>query len=60
MGKVRRERSLGAGFDPRVDLSPEDVATHWHQICDFEGVAHPKDNIEALKEMMGDLQKYSL
>jgi NAD(P)-dependent dehydrogenase (short-subunit alcohol dehydrogenase family) len=60
MGKVRWERSLGAGFDPRVGFSPEDVAAHWQQICDFEGAAHPKDNIEALKEMMANLQKYSL
>jgi hypothetical protein len=48
MGKVRRERSLGTGFDPGVRLSPEDVA-------------HPKDSIEAPKEMKGEnLQKYSL
>jgi hypothetical protein len=60
MGKVRWERSLGAGFDPRVGFSPEDVAAHWQQICDFEGAAHPKDNIDALKEMMENLQKYSI
>jgi hypothetical protein len=36
------------------------VAAHWQQICDFEGAAHPKDTIEALKEMMENLQKYSL
>jgi hypothetical protein len=60
MGKVRWERSLGAGFDPRAGFSPEDVAAHWQQICDFEGAAHPKDNIEALKEMMTNLQKYAL
>ena len=50
----------GAGFDSRLGFSPEDVAAHWQQICDFEGAAHPKDNIEALKEMMGNLQKYSM
>jgi len=33
---------------------------HWQQIFDFEGAAHPKDNIEALKEMTANLQKYSL
>lgn len=60
MGKVRWERTLGAEIDPRVGFSPEKVAAHWEQICDFEGAAHPKDNIKALKEMMGDLQKYSL
>ena len=52
------ERSLGAGFDPREVFSPEDVAAHWQQICDFEGAAHPKDNIQALKEMTGNLQKF--
>ena len=60
IGKVRWERSLGAGFDPRQGFSPDDVAAHWQQICDFEGAAHPKDNIEALKEMMQNLQKYAL
>src|SRR3989338_788797 len=60
MGKVRWERSLGAGFDPREGYSPEDVAANFAQICDFEGAAHPKDNIEAMKEMMANLQKFAL
>jgi NAD(P)-dependent dehydrogenase (short-subunit alcohol dehydrogenase family) len=60
IGKTRWERSLGVGFDPEAGFSPDDVAAHWAQICDFEGAAHPKDNIEALKEMMANLQKYSL
>ena len=60
IGKVRWERSLGVGFDPRAGFSPEDVAANFARICDFEGAAHPKDNIEAMKEMMANLQKYSL
>ncbi|ARU89564.1 SDR family oxidoreductase [Pseudomonas sp. M30-35] len=60
IGKVRWERSLGAGFDPREGFSPEDVAAHWAQICDFENAAHPADNVEALKEMMANLQKYAI
>ena len=59
IGKVRWERSLGAGFDPKAGFDAEDVAAHWQQICDFEGAAHPKDNIEAMKEMMANLQKYA-
>ncbi len=59
MGKVRWERSLGLGFDPRAGFGAEDVAAHWQQICDFEGAAHPADNLEALKEMMANLQKYA-
>ena len=59
MGKVRWERSLGVGFDPRAGFSPEDVAANFARICDFEGAAHPKDNIEAMKEMMANLQKYA-
>ena len=59
MGKVRWERSLGVGFDPRAGFSPEDVAANFARICDFEGAAHPKDNIEAMKEMMVNLQKYA-
>ena len=48
-----------AGFDPRQGFSVEDVAASWQQICDFEGAAHPADNVEALKEMMANLQKYA-
>ena len=60
VGKVRWERSLGVGFDPRQGFSPEEVAANWQRICDFEGAAHPADNVEALKEMMANLQKYTL
>ncbi|WP_443190074.1 SDR family oxidoreductase [Pseudomonas indica] len=60
VGKVRWERSLGVGFDPRDGFSPDDVAANWQRICDFEGAAHPADNVEALKEMMANLQKYTL
>ena len=59
MGKVRWERSLGAGFDPKAGFDAEDVAASWQQICDFENAAHPADNMEALKEMMANLQKYA-
>lgn len=59
IGKVRWERSLGAGFDPKAGFAAEDVAASWQQICDFEGAAHPKDNIEAMKEMMANLQKFA-
>ena len=58
MGKVRWERSLGAGFDPREGFSPEDVAASWKQIGDFEGAVHPDDNVTALREMMANLQKH--
>ena len=44
----------------RAGFSPEDVAAQWQRICDFEGAAHPADNVEALKEMMANLQKYAL
>ncbi len=59
MGKVRWERSLGAGFDPRAGFDAEDVAANWQQICNFENAAHPADNMEALKEMMANLQKHA-
>ena len=58
VGKVRWERSLGAGFDPRSGFSPEDVAASWKQIGSFEGAVHPDDNVTALREMMANLQKY--
>ncbi|QCT95629.1 SDR family oxidoreductase [Stutzerimonas degradans] len=59
MGKVRWERSLGVGFDPRTGFAAEDVAASWARICDFQDAAHPADNLEALREMMANLQKYA-
>ncbi|MNP24950.1 putative short-chain type dehydrogenase/reductase [compost metagenome] len=59
IGKVRWERSLGIGFDPQAGFDVADVAAGWQQICDFADAAHPADNIEALREMMANLQKYS-
>ena len=32
MGKVRWERSLGVGFDPKAGFAAEDVAAQWQQI----------------------------
>jgi NAD(P)-dependent dehydrogenase (short-subunit alcohol dehydrogenase family) len=58
MGKVRWERSLGAGFDPRAGFSPEDVAARWASISDFSNAVHPADTAEALKEMMANLQGF--
>ena len=60
MGKVRWERSLGVGFDPRAGIAVEDVAANWQQLCDFEGAVHPRDTVEALREMMANLQKYGV
>ncbi|MDH1057111.1 SDR family oxidoreductase [Aquipseudomonas alcaligenes] len=59
VGKVRWERSLGAGFDPKAGFSPEDVAASWQQIGDFAGAVHPDDNVTALREMMANLQKHA-
>jgi hypothetical protein len=58
MGKVRWERSLGAGFDPNEGFSPEDVAAQWASIGDFSNAVHPADTAEALKEMMANLQRF--
>lgn len=60
IGKVRWERSLGADFDPRAGFSPEDVAGQWQAIGDFADAVHPQDNVEALKEMMANLQRYTV
>ncbi|MFT5782295.1 MAG: NAD(P)-dependent dehydrogenase (short-subunit alcohol dehydrogenase family), partial [Pseudomonas sp.] len=48
IGKVRWERSLGAGFDPRAGFAPEDVAAQWQQICDFTDAVHPNDSMTAM------------
>jgi NAD(P)-dependent dehydrogenase (short-subunit alcohol dehydrogenase family) len=57
VGKVRWERSLGVGFDPEQGFTPEQVADHWGQIGDFAGAVHPRDNLQALQQMMANLQK---
>lgn len=59
IGKARWERSLGANFDPRTGFSPEDVAAQWQIINDFDNAVHPQDNIEALAQMMKNLQTYT-
>jgi NAD(P)-dependent dehydrogenase (short-subunit alcohol dehydrogenase family) len=59
IGKVRWERSLGAGFDPHAGFTAEDVAAQWQQICDFEGAVHPQDSMAAMREMMVNLQKFA-
>ena len=58
VGKVRWERSLGVGFDPREGFTPEQVADNWAQIGDFAHAVHPQDNVQALQQMMANLQKY--
>jgi hypothetical protein len=60
IGKLRWERSVGVGFDPREGFTPEQVADHWAQIGDFEGALHPEDSLQALQQMMANLQKYPL
>ena len=59
MGKVRWERSLGAGFDPQAGFTAEDVAAQWQQICDFTDAVHPNDSLTAMREMMANLQKFA-
>ncbi|MOA29088.1 hypothetical protein D3C78_1500800 [compost metagenome] len=59
VGKTRWERSLGVGFNPHQGFSPEDVAASWQDISDFADAVHPKDSLEALQQMMANLQKFS-
>ncbi|MND98486.1 putative short-chain type dehydrogenase/reductase [compost metagenome] len=58
VGKVRWERSLGVGFDPHQGFSPEDVAANWQTIGDFTDAVHPRDSLEALQQMMANLQQF--
>ncbi|PPS60270.1 SDR family oxidoreductase [Pseudomonas sp. BRM28] len=59
VGKVRWERSLGVGFDPRQGMSVEDIAASWDAIGDFEGAVHPRDSLEALQQMMANLHRHA-
>lgn len=60
VGKVRWERSLGVGFDPREGFTPEQVADNWEQIGNFENAVHPQDSLQALQQMMANLQRFPL
>ena len=60
VGKVRWERSQGVGFDPREGFTPEQVADNWSRIGDFDGAQHPQDSLQAMQQMMANLQKYPL
>ncbi|MDR0278464.1 MAG: SDR family oxidoreductase [Paucimonas sp.] len=59
IGQVRWERSLGVGFDPQGGFSVEEVAANWGRIGDFEGAVHPQDSLQALQQMMANLQKFA-
>jgi len=58
VGKVRWERSLGVGFDPHQGMSVDAIAKEWANIGNFEDAVHPRDNVEALEQMMVNLKKY--
>lgn len=58
IGQVRWQRSLGVGFDPEAGFTPEQVAAHWSQVGDFTDAVHPEDNVQALAQMMANLQRY--
>ncbi|WP_191833620.1 SDR family oxidoreductase [Pseudomonas fluorescens] len=58
VGKVRWERSRGVGFNPHQGFSPEDVAANWQTIGDFTDAVHPRDSLEALQQMMANLQQF--
>lgn len=59
VGRVRWERSNGAGFDPKAGFDADDVAAAWQQINNFEGASHPEDSLQALQAMMANLQKHA-
>lgn len=59
VGKVRWERSMGVGFDPRQGMNVEDIAASWGAIGDFEGAVHPQDSLEALQQMMANLHRHA-
>ncbi|MGH8486725.1 MAG: SDR family oxidoreductase, partial [Pseudomonas sp.] len=59
VGKVRWERSLGVGFNPHQGFTPEEVAAYRQPIGDFADAVHPRDSLEALQQMMANLQKFA-
>lgn len=56
IGKLRWERSKGAGFDIANGFTAEDVAARWDAICNFDNADHPGSCQEAMATMMAHLQ----
>lgn len=45
-------------YDPAVGFDTEEVAARWDDTCSFDNATHPADNMQALQDMMANLQKY--
>ena len=52
--KLRIERSKGVAFGVDKDISAEDVADHWNDICDFND-AQPAEGILSTFNAVGDM-----
>lgn len=55
-GKVRWQRSKGAGLPIGGDISPEDVLAAWDSITDFSNATNPSNSGEALQPIFANME----
>jgi NAD(P)-dependent dehydrogenase (short-subunit alcohol dehydrogenase family) len=55
VSKLRWERSQGAFFDPKAELSAEQIDAAWEQIGDFTDAQHPTNIQDTLAPVFGNL-----
>jgi len=55
VSKLRWERSRGAFFDPKAELTAEAIDAAWEQIGDFEDAQHPTNIQETFAPVFGNL-----
>ena len=55
VSKLRWERSQGALFDPKAELSAEAIDSAWDQIGDFSNAQHPTTIQDTFGPVFGNL-----
>ncbi len=55
VSKVRWERTKGALFDPKTELTAEAIDAAWDTISDFEGATNPSTLADTLAPVFGNL-----
>jgi NAD(P)-dependent dehydrogenase (short-subunit alcohol dehydrogenase family) len=55
VSKLRWERSQGAFFDPKAELSAEQIDAAWEQIGDFTDAQHPTNIQDTFAPVFGNL-----
>jgi 3-hydroxyacyl-CoA dehydrogenase/3a,7a,12a-trihydroxy-5b-cholest-24-enoyl-CoA hydratase len=55
--KLRWQRTRGYAFRHNADLTPEQVASKWPVICDFENATHPADITASMSALLEHINR---